>query len=41
MISRNQKPACAIRYLVFDEVPNGLRYPRWDGRRNAVRLGKW
>jgi hypothetical protein len=22
------------------EAPNGLRYPRWGGRRDAVRLGK-
>ena len=22
------------------EAPNGLRYPRWGGRRNAVRLEK-
>ena len=22
------------------EWPNGLRYPRWGGRRDAVRLGK-
>ena len=21
-------------------LPNGLRYPRWGGRRDAVRLGK-
>jgi hypothetical protein len=21
-------------------TPNGLRYPRWGGRRDAVRLGK-
>jgi len=24
----------------LDQAPNGLRYPRWGGRRNAVRLGK-
>jgi hypothetical protein len=24
----------------FDLAPNGLRYPRWGGRRDAVRLGK-
>jgi len=22
-------------------LANGLRYPRWGGRRNAVKLGKW
>jgi hypothetical protein len=23
-----------------EQAPNGLRYPRWGGRRNAVRLEK-
>jgi len=26
--------------LFCKEVANGLRYPRWGGRRNAVRLEK-
>jgi hypothetical protein len=26
--------------LVTLHAPNGLRYPRWGGRRNAVRLEK-
>jgi hypothetical protein len=26
--------------LLFSEAPNGLRYPRWGGRRDAVRLEK-
>ena len=25
---------------MLNEAPNGWRYPRWGGRRNAVRLGK-
>jgi hypothetical protein len=24
----------------MSQLPNGLRYPRWGGRRDAVRLGK-
>ena len=27
-------------YAVLAKPPNGLRYLRWGGRRNAVRLGK-
>ena len=27
-------------FLHWDPPPNGLRYPRWGGRRDAVRLGK-
>jgi len=26
--------------FAFDLAPNGLRYPRWGGRRDAVRLEK-
>ena len=26
--------------LVFSEAPNGLRYPRWGGRRDAVQTEK-
>ena len=26
--------------ISFNQTPNGLRYPRWGGRRNAVRLEK-
>ena len=29
-----------INTLFCKELPNGLRYPRWGGRRDAVRLGK-
>ena len=29
-----------ISSIILRETPNGLRYPRWGGRRNAVRLGK-
>jgi hypothetical protein len=29
-----------IHDLLCKELPNGLRYPRWGGRRNAVRLEK-
>jgi len=29
-----------VLLLLFDLPANGLRYPRWGGRRNAVRLEK-
>jgi hypothetical protein len=29
-----------MKVLFLREVANGLRYPRWGGRRNAVRLEK-
>jgi hypothetical protein len=28
---------CIVEY---HQTPNGLRYPRWGGRRDAVRLEK-
>jgi len=28
------------RHILQDGLPNGLRYPRWGGRRDAVRLEK-
>ena len=43
MISELTKPEIEFenRYQNFArQPPNGLRYPRWGGRRDAVRLGK-
>jgi len=33
-------PNLRFRYGFGFGLPNGLRYPRWGGRRNAVRLEK-
>jgi hypothetical protein len=36
-----RKPADKKTTIFCADAPNGLRYPRWGGRRNAVRLEKW
>jgi hypothetical protein len=44
-IVTNSEPKSSLYYTespngYLRQAPNGLRYPRWGGRRDAVRLGK-